>query len=323
MARPLRIEYEGAVYHVTARGSERGKIFFSKRDYEKFKEYLKEAQEKHGFILHSYVLMTNHYHLIFETPEKNLSRIMHYINSSYTTYLNIKKKRSGHLFQGRYKAIVVDKDNYLLELSRYLHLNPVRANMTQRPEEYAYSSYRTFVSDTVESLVTTDTILDMVANDRNDAKERYREFVESVLGEELESPVGKVYGGIVLGCNGFIKEVLNRLEEGRLASEEISNRKVLRATMGTEEIITCLCDQFRISRTEITDNKWSEARNAGIYLIKKYSGASNKEIGGLFGGMTYSAVTKAFQRFKKELEEDRGLRNQIKGLRKKMSTFKA
>src|ERR1700687_4751915 len=100
MARPLRIEYEGAVYHVTARGSERGKIFFSKRDFEKFKEYLAEAQEKHGFILHSYVLMTNHYHLIMETPEKNLSRIMHHINSSYTTYTNIKRKRSGHLFQG-------------------------------------------------------------------------------------------------------------------------------------------------------------------------------------------------------------------------------
>lgn len=323
MARPLRIEYEGAVYHVTARGSERGKIFFSKRDYEKFKEYLAEAQEKHSFILHSYVLMTNHYHLILETPEKNLSRIMHHINSSYTTYTNIKRKRSGHLFQGRYKAIVVDKDNYLMELSRYLHLNPVRANMTQRPEEYPYSSYRTMVSDAGDKLVTTSTILGMMANNTKDARERYRAFVESALNEELESPSGKVYGGIVLGCEGFIKEVLNRLEEDRLASEEISNRKALRATMGTEEIVKSLCDQFGISRTEITGNNKSEARNAGIYLMKKYSGASNKEIGGLFGGMSYSAVTKAFQRFKKQLEVDRGLRNQIKGLERKMSTFKA
>jgi REP element-mobilizing transposase RayT len=323
MARPLRIEYEGAFYHVTARGSERGKIFFSKRDYEKFKEYLAEAQDKYGFILHSYVLMTSHYHLILETPEKNLSRIMHHINSSYTTYINIKRKRIGHLFQGRYKAIVVDKDNYLLELSRYLHLNPVRANMTQKPEDYPYSSYRTLVSDTVESLVATGTILGMVGNDRKDAKERYRAFVESALGEELENPVGKVYGGIVLGCEGFVKEVLNRLEEDRLASEEISYRKALRATMGIEEIVTALCDQFGISRTEITGNKRSKARNAGIYLMKKYSGASNKDIGEHFGGMSYSAVTKAFQLFSKQLGKDRGLRNQIKGLEKKMSTFKA
>ena len=125
MARPLRIEYEGALYHVTARGNERGKVFFTKADYRKFREYLREGQTKYGFILHCYVLMTNHYHLLIETPEKNLSRIMHYLNSSYTTYINIKRKRSGHLFQGRYKAILVDRDSYLLELSRYLHLwNP-------------------------------------------------------------------------------------------------------------------------------------------------------------------------------------------------------
>jgi putative transposase len=145
MARPLWIEYEGALYHVTARGSERGKIFFPEKDYEKFKEYLAEAREKHGFILHCYVLMTNHYHLIIETPKRTLGRIMHQINSSYTTYTNIKRRRSGHLFQGRCKAILVDKDNYLLELSRCVHLNPVRAKMSQRPEDYPYSSYRTMV----------------------------------------------------------------------------------------------------------------------------------------------------------------------------------
>ncbi len=323
MARPLRIEYEGAIYHVTARGSERGKIFFSKRDYEKFKEYLAEAREKHGFILHSYVLMTNHYHMIIETPEKNLSRIMHHINSSYTAYTNIKRKRSGHLFQGRYKAIVVDKDNYLLELSRYLHLNPVRANMTKRPEEYPYSSYNAMISDTMETLVSTDTIHGLLANNRKLARERYRIFVESALGQELESPADKVYGGIILGSEGFIKEVLNRLEDDRLTSEEISNRKALRATIGKEEIVNSLCDQFGIPRKEITDKKWGEVRNAGIYLMKKYSGASNKEIGEIFGGMSYSVVTKAFQRFKKELGENKGLLNKVKGLEKALSTFKA
>ena len=147
MARQLRIEYAGAYYHVTARGNERRKIFFTQRDFEKFKEYLMGGQKKYGYILHSYVLMTNHYHLIIETPEGNLSRVMHNLNSSYTAYINTKRKRSGHLFQGRYKAIVVDKDNYLLELSRYLHLNPVRAKMVEKPEEYPHSSYRTFISD--------------------------------------------------------------------------------------------------------------------------------------------------------------------------------
>ena len=99
---------------------------------------MEEAQEKYGYLLHCYVLMTNHYHLIIETPRANLSSVMHYINSSYTNYINIKKRRSGHLFQGRYKAILIDRDSYLLELSRYLHLNPVRAKMVERPEDYPY-----------------------------------------------------------------------------------------------------------------------------------------------------------------------------------------
>jgi len=323
MARPLRIEFEGAVYHVTARGSERGKIYFSKRDYEKFKEYLLEAQEKHKFILHSYVLMTNHYHLIIETPEKNLSKIMHHINSSYTSYINIKRKRSGHLFQGRFKAIIVDKDNYLLELSRYLHLNPVRANMAERPEDYPYSSYCTMISATEEKLVHTDTLLNMLASARDDAKRLYRSFVESALGKALDSFDGKVYGGVVLGSEEFVKEVLSRLDDGHLDSEEISHRKALRATVGKEEIVTLLCDRFGISCEELAGNKSSKVRSTGIYLLKRYSGASNKEIGGLFGGMSYSAVTKAFQRFKKELGEDSKLRHQVQGLELKMSTFKA
>jgi len=152
MARPLRIEYEGAYYHITARGNEKRKIYFTKSDYEKFKGYLAEAKKKYGIIIHSYVLMSNHYHLIIQTPEANLSKAMHYINGSYTTYTNIKRNRSGHLFQGRYKAILIDRDNYLLELSRYLHLNPVRAGMVNRPEEYPYSSYKTYISRSKEDI---------------------------------------------------------------------------------------------------------------------------------------------------------------------------
>ena len=136
MARPLRVEFDNAIYHVTSRGNDRKKIFLSKWDYVKFTEYLAGAKEKYGILVHAYVLMGNHYHLILQTPQPNLSQVMQYINGSYTTYFNIKRNRSGHLFQGRYKAIVVDADEYLLELSRYIHLNPVRANMVEDPVNY-------------------------------------------------------------------------------------------------------------------------------------------------------------------------------------------
>ena len=125
MARPLRIKYEGAFYHITARGNERKKIFFAK-----FKEYLKEAQDRYGHFLNCYVLMSNHYHMILETPNADISKIMHYLNGSYTGYINRRRRRSGHLFQGRYKSILVDVDSYLLELSRYVHLNPLPTAVT-------------------------------------------------------------------------------------------------------------------------------------------------------------------------------------------------
>ena len=107
---------------MTARGNERGKIYYENADYEKFKDYLKNGQDKYGYRLHCYVLMTDHYHLLMEKPGGNISKIMNYINGSYTTHTNRKRKRSGHLFQGRYKAILIDRDSYLLELSRYVHL---------------------------------------------------------------------------------------------------------------------------------------------------------------------------------------------------------
>lgn len=130
---------------------------------------------------------------------------MHHINSSYTTYINIKRKRSGHLFQGRYKAIVVDKDDYLLGLSRYIHLNPVRANLVHKPEEYPYSSYRLFISGAGEAMVTVDGVLGMMAQAEQTARERYRTFMEEALGKELENPMRKVYAGTLLGSAGFVK----------------------------------------------------------------------------------------------------------------------
>ena len=123
MARPLRITYPGASYHITSRGNERKDVFKSKRDREKFLEYLESASQRYDAVVHAYCLMGNHYHLLMETPSGNLPQIMRHINGAYTTYFNVKRQRSGHLFQGRYKAILIEADTYLLELSRYIHIN--------------------------------------------------------------------------------------------------------------------------------------------------------------------------------------------------------
>lgn len=322
MARPLRIEYEGAFYHVTARGNERSKIFFANKDYQKFKEYLADGESKFGFLLHAYVLMTTHYHLIIETPDGNLGKIMHFLNGSYTTYINIKRKRTGHLFQGRYKAILVDKDSYLLELSRYLHLNPVRAKMAEKPEEYPHSSYGSYISDKKEEIVTIDMILGMLTGTGENRGERYKVFVESALGEEQKSPMEKVYGGMMLGREGFIREVLSRLENEQMEGVEVSHRKTLRAIAGVDEILSALCEHYEVGMDEVSRNKRSEARNAGVYLLKKYTGATNSEIGVLFGGISYSAVAKIYGNFSRQLVDCKELQGRIKKLLGRISTFK-
>ena len=323
MARPLRIEYEGAMYHVTARGNQRGKVFFTKKDYERFKEYIAAARIKFGLILHAYVLMTNHYHLIVETPQKNLSAIMHFINGSYTMYVNIKRKRTGHLFQGRYKAILVDRDNYLLELSRYLHLNPVRAKMVMKPEEYVHSSYQSYVTRVPEGIVSPDTILGMSSGKRSEAARCYRDFVENALGEELENPLGKVYGGMILGSKRFIKDALGRVKPERVRSPEISHRKALRSNLGIEEIISACCEHFNVKREEITTRSLrSESRKTCIHLIKKHTSATNREIAQMFGNLTPSAVAKIDGSVSKKLLVDKELREDIKRWQRTFSFLK-
>lgn len=321
MARPLRIEYEGALYHLTARGNERGKVFFTKADYRKFKDYLREGQTKFGFILHCFVLMTNHYHLLIETPEKNLSKIMHYLNSSYTTYINIKRKRSGHLFQGRYKAILVDRDSYLLELSRYLHMNPVRANMTERPEDYPHSSYAAYIAEG-DGLAHTTDLLSMFSNDKKAAKQRYKIFVESALGEKMESPLKKVYGGMILGSVPFIKESLNRLEDELLKRTETSHKKELRSHYEIEDVLSLVAAHYGVTPEIAASAARNDIRKVVIYLLKKQSAASNQAIGEAIGGMSGFAVAKAHQRLMAEIDNDVALRKEIDKLADKMSRVK-
>ncbi|MBI5409796.1 MAG: transposase [Nitrospirae bacterium] len=318
MARPLRIEYEGALYHITARGNERKNIFFSKTDYEKFLHYVAEAKKKFGIKLYAYVLMSNHYHLIVETPEANLSKTMQYINGSYTTYVNIKRRRSGHLFQGRYKAIIIDRDNYLLELSRYVHLNPVRAKIVPKPEEYLYSSYKTYISKNGNRIVNESQILEMISDEKGRSKQEYKRFVEAAIGRELDDPHKNVYGGIILGGTVFIKETLRAIKEKLLQKEEIAHSRKLKTGYGMEEIVDYITRLKNIRKEEIIKNKHKELRKLTIYFIKKNTGATNRQIGEYFEGIQASAVSKIVERISKELINNRKLRKEFDKIYRKI-----
>ena len=321
MARPLRIAFEGAFYHVTARGNERKKIFLSHRDYEKYLSYLTEALHKYGVILHAFVLMANHYHLIIETPKGNLSSFMHSLNSSYTTYFNIKRKRAGHLFQGRYKALLIDVHNYLLELSRYIHLNPVRAGITEKPEDYRYSSYRAYIFPKEEGLIFRDLLWGMVAKKSTEGPRYYREFVEAGLREKPRNPFQRVYGGVILGGREFIEEVLGQLNDQDVQKKEIAHRRSLGAvTSDMDEITDLVGKQFKVSREQVQSK--SPYKGYAVYLSRKHTPFSNPEIGRYFGGLSYSAVTKIGTRIKDRMKKDTKLRDEMIELQKALSRVK-
>jgi len=205
MARPLRIEFPGAVYHITSRGNAKQNIFLDDKDYIQFLEVLCSVVKRFNWILHAYCLMNNHYHLLIETPEGNLSRGMRQLNGIYTQQLNRRYDRVGHVLQGRYKAILVDKDNYLLELSRYIVLNPVRVGLGKSPKEWQWSSYiSTSGYEKGISCLTTDWILSQFGYKREETLVRYREFVRAGLKEE--SPLKAVRGQLFLGGESFIEK---------------------------------------------------------------------------------------------------------------------
>ena len=321
MARPLRIEYEGAFYHVTSRGNERKRIFSAKTDYYQFKSYLKEAQKKYRYHLHSYVFMPNHYHLIIETPEGNLSKVMQYINGSYTNFFNRRTHRSGHLFQGRYKAILVDVDSYLLQLSRYIHLNAVRAGLVDQPQNYPHSSYNSFISKKGEEIVTRDLIWGMISKDKRYGPSRYRWFVERELKGKSENPLESVYAGSVLGGKLFIREALARLKDNVYRREEVSHRKVLQSRYEAEEIVELMSEHFGISVEELIGRK-GDRRSLLIHLLKNQTAMTNKEIGEFVGGLSYSGVSKVEKRFVEKMKKSRALRKDLKAVVGKMSKVK-
>ncbi|MCK4570657.1 transposase [Candidatus Bipolaricaulota bacterium] len=220
MARPLRIEYPGAVYHITGRGNERQGVFLDDIDRIAFLKLVHQVCDRFNWLCHAYCLMTNHYHLLIETIDPTLSRGMRQLNGVYTQAFNRHHGRVGHLFQGRFKAILVEKDAYLLELCRYVVLNPVRANMVQRAEDWKWSSYRATVGmDEVLPLLTVDWILSQFDNLRLNAQEAYKHFVSVGRGT---SPWEDLKGQIYLGTKAFVESLPIRSE-----LKEISRRQRL------------------------------------------------------------------------------------------------
>ncbi|MGX9730047.1 transposase [Janthinobacterium aestuarii] len=203
MTRPLRLEFAGALYHVTSRGDRRSAIYRDDTDRLAWQEVLEHVCERHHFIVHSFCQMSNHYHLLVETVEANLSQGMRQLNGVYTQHFNRRHKLVGHVLQGRYKAILVQKENYLLELTRYIILNPVRAHMVASPDDWHWSSHHYVLDDTASPCwLTRDWLLSQFGTTREEAVANYSRFVAAGMGET--SPLAHTCHQMLLGDDAFV-----------------------------------------------------------------------------------------------------------------------
>ena len=310
MGRALRIEFAGAFYHVTSRGNERKAVFKSLRDREKFLSYLESATDRYGAVVHVYCLMCNHYHLLLETPFGNVSRIMQHINGAYTNYFNTKRERCGHLFQGRYKAILVEADEYAKQLSRYIHLNPVRAAMVKTPEEYEWSSCRYYtVARKAPDWLQRDFILSYFHTKPTAAMKIYRSFVHSLMQEQYDSPLAELSHSVILGSKEFVDEIKDRFLRGKQPDRELPALREITNRPGLDDI------EHIIDSVLQPDEKL--ARQVKLYLCHRYSGKRLREIGERFG-VSESGVTQASRRIAIKQENDKKLEKLITKMVKKL-----
>src|SRR3990172_5072357 len=214
MSRPIRIEFPDALYHVTARGDRREDIFDDDQDRRTFLSTVEQVITRFNWICHAWCLMDNHYHLLIQTPDGNLSKGMRQLNGVYTQANNRRHQRVGHLFQGRFKAILVASDAYLLELARYVVLNPVRAGRVKKPADWTWSSYRASVGLEPSPLwLAADGLLAQFAKRRSLAQQRYAQFVAE--GIKAASPWSSLKGQVFLGDEQFVQRMQAHLQSGK------------------------------------------------------------------------------------------------------------
>jgi len=214
MARPLRLEFASALYHLTSRGDGREAIFLSDGDRQVFLDVVAAVWERYNWAVHAYCLMTNHYHLLVETPDANLSKGMRQLNGVYTQRFNRIYKRTGHVFQGRYKAILVQKDAYLLELARYVVLNPVRARMVRAARDWPWSSYRATIGEVqAPQWLERRAILAAFGETQSKAIGRYAQFVAEGKGQP--SPWEQLKNQVLLGSDAFVESMRRQVQQNR------------------------------------------------------------------------------------------------------------
>jgi putative transposase len=322
MARPLRILYPNAFYHVTCRGNDRRVIFRDDQDRTRFVERLRGALEIFSVRVHAYVLMSNHFHLIVETPKANLSEFMRQFNISYTGYYNRRHRRIGHLYQGRFKAIVVDSDRYLLELSRYVHLNPIRIKAkTQRPDterireisRYRWSSLPGYLDGRRnDSWITYEAVLGYVDGSR----QKYRAFVQEGIRQGFATPWEDLLAQMVLGDRDFVEKLKGMKDAVIKGNVKDQPSYRIMQSVEAEALIKQAADYFRLGEADLTRKRGRHRQERALVmeLLHRYSGLKQRVIAERFGGLDEGLVSRDRRAIREKIETEPKIRKWFQDL---------
>jgi REP element-mobilizing transposase RayT len=320
MARPLRIQYPGAYYHVMNRGNRRDDIFITDQDRNVFLDALADSCETYRVKLISYVLMSNHFHLLAQTPQANLSEFMRHFLVTYTVRFNRRNGRTGHVFQGRFKSLLVDDDQYLLPLSRYMHLNPVRTRQFKKSEfsekyeylkKYPWSSFAGYCNlrKRTKNIDYDWFLCTYFGEDTAKSRRKYRDYVHHGIEGKIENPFEDVVHQSILGTQDFIDWVKQKLP--RQGQREVPSLKKLQRDIPVERIILEVAKAGNVKAEDLQDRKTKlkDLRQMAMELCYRYSNYKQKEIGAIFG-VDYSTVSQNRLRLKAKLKSSRKLKKQ-------------
>ncbi|MGB3340160.1 MAG: transposase [bacterium] len=310
MSRPLRIQYPGAYYHITCRGNAKRPIFFDYTDRAKFLNFLVESTEIYDVNISAYILMTNHFHLLIQTTRANLSEFMHRFNIIYTGWFNNRHQHCGHLYQGRYCAFLIDAGSYLLEVSRYVHLNNFRKKKTENKDfnklwnsfcKYQWSSLLGNINRKYSlDFIDYDMILEMVGG-----RSYYRRFIIEGMKYDLPNPFENLKHGIFLGDDNFVAKVkCESIEDGSVC-EQPSYQSLVKKVIESDAIIDIVAVAMGVNKDKIV-NRWGDsvARGIASELRYHYCGLKQQNIGELLGGVSYSAISQLRRRLKEKILKD-------------------
>jgi putative transposase len=310
MPRPPRIDIPGALYHVIARGNQRQTLFRDTADYSRYEALLARYQQRHAYTLHAYVLMPNHLHLLLSPARVSLAKTMQGLQQSYTGYFNRRYRMVGHCFQGRYKAILCEADSYLLELVRYLHLNPVRAGLAARPEEYGWSSHRRYLSGHDGDGVAVEAILERFSPIRRRAVTAYRNFVEEGLPTGHRDDLYTLFDQQLLGGERFAESMESQARHAPI-------KPPIEVSM---DVITgAVAKVFAVSQSQMRSGGRSRpaaaARAVAAYLSREEAALRLRTVAQYFG-RTEATLSLALLRLETTLASDPHLAARIDHLRR-------